>query len=107
MRRDEDEDYWVKKAMPPVESSKADVIVFDDMRKENKFAAVKARDGYTMKVSRRGWVSDVPQHESETALDDAPFDILIGARDGNLRMLLTLADSAFRALPKPSLCLNK
>jgi hypothetical protein len=103
MRRDEDEDYWVKRAMPLVDSSKADVIIFDDMRKENEFAEIKARDGYTIKVSRLGWLSDVPPHESETALNDAPFDVLVGALDGHLRMLLTLADAAFLAMARSSL----
>lgn len=99
-RRDEDAHYWVKRTMPLVDSSKADVVIIDDMRKEDEFAEVKVRGGFTMKVSRLGWVSDVPPHESETALDDAPFDAAIGARDGNLPMLLTLADAAFRAVSR-------
>jgi hypothetical protein len=101
LRRDQDEDYFVKRAMPLVDASKADVVIFDDMRKENEFEAIKVRNGYTFKVSRLGWVSDVPPHESETALDNHPFDALIGARDGNLSMLLTLADAAFRSLLPP------
>jgi hypothetical protein len=100
LRRDEDEHYWVKMAMPFIDSSKADIVFIDDMRKEDEFTEVKARNGNTVKVSRLGWVSDVPPHESETALDDAPFDVLIGARNGNLGLLLTLANSAFLAIAK-------
>jgi hypothetical protein len=36
LRRDEDEHYRVKRTMPLVDSSKADVVFIDDMRKEDE-----------------------------------------------------------------------
>ncbi len=105
-RRAQDPDYWKNKAFNVVDYSRADVIVFDDMRFENEFGEVEYRDGFTWDVERVGWKSDVPVHASELQLDGAPFYVRTGARDGNLGMLMTLADTTFRAMVGHKLSLS-
>jgi hypothetical protein len=57
-------------AFTRVDRLKAAVVVFDDLRFPNEYAAIQYRGGYCVKVSRLGWKSSVPQHISKTILDD-------------------------------------
>lgn len=78
--------------------------IISDMRFPNELQAVKDRDGLTIRVNRdidcslcfgkgcthcyEGKVENQGQHESETALDDAEFDIIIN-NNGTLDDLIT------------------
>lgn len=94
-RRAQDEDYWVKRAEEKIYASKADVIGFDDLRFVNEYDMIGRLGGLRVKISRLGWVSDVPEHVSETALDGYQFDASIAVADGRLPMLQALAAGLF------------
>jgi len=64
--------------------------IITDLRFPNELAAVKARHGITIRVNRYNTVQTLeghPQHESETALDDAEFDYTID-NDGTIEELV-------------------
>jgi hypothetical protein len=101
LRRAQDPEYWTKKAIERIQAYKADgadAVVLRDMRFKNEGAVVKELGGWTWKVSRLQWVSDVPQHISETELDDYPFDLHTGVRDGELELLKDMACDVFKRL---------
>lgn len=52
-------------------------VAIADMRFPNEAAAIKARGGITVRVTRPG-VGPANDHPSETALDDYDFDYVIG-----------------------------
>jgi hypothetical protein len=86
-RRAQDKDYWVKRGMYSAANSGADLVVFDDVRFPNEYTYIGAAGGVRVKVSRLGWKSDVPEHESETALNDHAFDVSLAVADGRLPLL--------------------
>lgn len=68
--------------------------IITDMRFPNELEAIKAKDGITIRVNRNSYPTErddikltqraetflsgnIPEHESETALDDAKFDYVI------------------------------
>jgi len=108
-RRADDDLYWVKKADAIIENARntaTDVVFFRDLRFPNEFSLMKGQGGYCVKVHRPGWVSDVPQHISETALDGVPFDIEIGVKDENLPLLKQMASQIFLGLLPPDLAIK-
>jgi hypothetical protein len=90
-RRTQDPEYWIKEARRRAIASGASVVIFDDMRFPNEYDMVGDMGGVRIKVSRLGYKSDVPEHISETALDDYPFDVRIAVRNGLLPLLKSTA----------------
>lgn len=62
--------------------------IISDMRFPNELQAVKDRDGLTIRVNRPQLIEKDFEHPSETALDDAEFDIIIN-NNGTLDDLIT------------------
>ena len=60
--------------------------IITDMRFPNELEAVKSRGGLTIRVNLIG-NEDTGDHESETALDDASFDVTINAEFGLDKLL--------------------
>ena len=92
-RRTQDSDYWVKawaKAIDPT----ADIVMTPDMRFVNEATAVKAKGGYTIRVSRLNsdgtpFVDPTrdANHRSETELDNYNFDFRITVKSGEMALL--------------------
>ena len=99
-RRAQDGLYWVKKARAIVDAAQTaevDALFFRDLRFPNEYDLIGEMGGYRIKIFRPSYVSDVPQHISEHALDDAAFDIQLGVRD-DLTLLKKLALATFQGL---------
>lgn len=97
-RRAQDPDYWVKKLFTQIYAERPAVALICDLRFPNEFARIKQVGGYTVKVVRTGFVSDVPEHHSEKALDHVPdldWDYVISVPDGRLDLLKEEAVNAF------------
>ncbi len=98
-RRAQDDMYWVKKGMDMIveaQGTGADAVIFRDLRFPNEYDMIGALGGYRVKVSRLGYDSGVPQHISETALDNNPFDFSIGVCDGHLSALQRLGVALYQ-----------
>lgn len=76
-KRDEDENYWVNKAMARIAKlTNAKIVFVTDVRFPNEADAIRKAGGVVWRVNRPSIVnSDV--HVSETALDNYPFDYSI------------------------------
>lgn len=86
-----DADVWVRVLMDTIEEQKPDVAVITDMRFPNEAQAIRRRGGLCVKVERRNangtlWIAKDrdPNHESEIALTDYPFDQTVACYDGDL-----------------------
>jgi hypothetical protein len=80
-RRAQDPEYWVKKAEQVILQDMADGVdasIWMDLRFKNEYALIGNMGGWRIKISRLGYVSNVPQHVSETELQHHPFDLHIG-----------------------------
>lgn len=102
-RRAQDPMYWVKKGIDQIRqaaASGADALLFRDLRFPNEYDFLGEEKGWRIKVMRMGWVSDVPEHISETALDHHDFDLQLGVRDGELELLQDLSILMFKRLAK-------
>jgi len=77
VRRQDDEDYWVRKWTARLAEA-GPRIVCPDMRFPNEYAAIRARGGYTLRVLRPGTQDDPANHASENSLDKYPVDCQIG-----------------------------
>lgn len=100
-RRAQDPDYWTKRAIERIlaaRASGADATFLRDLRFPNEYDLLGDLGGWRLKISRLGYVSDVPQHISETALDHHPFDAHVGVRDGELNLLRELSVDTFKRL---------
>lgn len=97
-RRAQDLNYWVKKTMSKIAKDKPQVALICDVRFPNEVDAIRAAGGYVVRVDRVGFVSDVPEHYSEKALDhftDLDWDYVVSVLDGNLLALCEGAVNAF------------
>jgi hypothetical protein len=90
-RRAANQDYWSDKGMARAAESGADLVIFDDVRFPNEYDPIGDAGGLRVKLSRLGFLSDVPEHISETALNDYPFDAQIAVANGRLPLLQALA----------------
>ncbi len=79
-RRQEDSEYWVKRAFESIPIG-TNVAIFTDVRFLNEAANIKSKGGHLIKVTRlnedgsRYVASDRPSdHPSETELDDYNYD---------------------------------
>jgi hypothetical protein len=100
-RRAQDPDYWVKKTIERIESENPEVALIRDLRFPNEFSAIQGANGYVVKVIRQGYVSTVPEHCSEKALDSVPlleWDYVISVPDSSLELLKEEAVNAFHFL---------
>jgi hypothetical protein len=88
-KRKQDTFHWVKKLRARIEADQPQVAIVKDVRHFNELFFVKAFGGWTVKVTRQGFVdlSRDPNHPSEIELDGAPFDIEITVQDGQLEQL--------------------
>jgi hypothetical protein len=108
-RRAKDPDYWVKKTMQQIAEDAPDVALICDLRFPNEAEGIRAAGGYIVRVRRMGYVSDVPQHVSETALDGygpMSWDACIDVPDGCLELLQEGAVNVFRFLQAVQLSLS-
>jgi len=97
-RRAQNDKYWVDKGEEMIRQArrdKVDALAFRDMRFENEYDLTGDHGGWRIKVSRLGWVSNVPPHISETALEGHAFDLGLGVKDGQLALLKRLSVQMF------------
>ena len=92
-RRAQDPDYWVKSWAKAVDPT-ADIVMTPDMRFINEAVAVKAKGGYTIRISRLNpdgtpYVDPTRDvnHRSETELDNHNFDFRITVKSGEMALL--------------------
>jgi len=100
-RRAQDPDYWVKKTLAQIELDNPEVALIGDLRFPNEVEGIRAAGGYVVRVDRVGYVSDVPEHISEKALDgmsEMDWDYVIKAPDGGLQVLCEEAVNALNFL---------
>lgn len=101
-RRQQDPEYWVKRAFAKVLPT-SDIVLFTDTRYQNEAQYIKSRGGYIVNVTRR--LKDGSQfidpsrpanHPSEIDLDGYAFDFYLVNSDGHLALLgeqaITLAE---------------
>lgn len=103
--REKEPNVWIRAVYAKMLDVKPRLAVITDVRFPNEQAFVKALGGKTVKVSRRNEDGSLfvdpsrpADHISETALDDAPWDIHIVARSGDTRSLNEQAWNAAKAV---------
>lgn len=95
-----DLDFSIIKQKNPNTNIKFFALV-SDLRFKNEFEWVKTTGGFTVKVER---ISDVPlelnnsDHDSENDLNDAKFDYVISAKEGELTKLKSNALEVFDSI---------
>jgi hypothetical protein len=103
--RARDENILAKATYAKMLTERPPVAVMTDVRFPNEFAFVKALGGVCVKVERR--LSDGSRfidssrpadHVSETALDDAPWDIVLANPDGHPDVFRERVLSLYRSL---------
>jgi hypothetical protein len=92
----------VRKLRERIEQEQPQIAVIPDIRFLNEFYFVKAFGGFTVKVTRLGFVdpSRDPNHVSETELDNTKFDFEITCPDGELDELRRDAKEVFDLIIK-------
>lgn len=100
LRRKQDSFYWVKRVIEKIVNDKPRVAIIHDLRYKNEYALVKALGGYTVKVTRTGFIdlSRDPKHISEVDLDTTEFDFDINVADGNIEELKNDAIVVFKTI---------
>ncbi len=101
MRRETDPDYWTNQTAKAIKASACDLAIITDMRFLNEIKLVHDLGGFTARVQRVNYVSDVPLHISETCLDvlkDEEWDYRIDA--SNLEQLKEQALKVFDSIIK-------
>lgn len=68
-RRNQDQDYWVKKTLERIKEEKPQVALITDMRFRNEAEICDTQ----IQVVRPGFSSGAPIHVSETELDTFPY----------------------------------
>lgn len=101
-RREEDENYWVKRAFDSIPTG-TDIVIFTDVRFQNEAERIKKEGGYLVDVVRlnddgtRFYANDRPSdHISETDLSGYNWDYRLTAKTGESALLaeqaITLAE---------------
>lgn len=98
--RKHDSFVWVRKVREQIERDQPQFALISDMRYKNEFLYVKAFRGYTVRVTRQGFVdlSRDPHHISEVDLDGWQFDYEISVADGQLEQLKADAEEVFKLI---------
>jgi hypothetical protein len=97
MMREEDPDYWIKKAFDRISPS-TDIVVISDVRYTNEAMYIRERGGYLLKVTRltetgHEYVdpSRPADHPSETDLNNYDFDFYFRISEGHAALTGELA----------------
>ena len=93
--------HWVRLVRNRLVEDNPQVALISDVRFKNEFYFVKALQGFTVKVSREGFVLNdgrSAQHLSEVDLDDAKFDFEINVLDGEVEQLKRDAETVFEMI---------
>lgn len=110
-RRNQDANYWVAKLEETLEREKPAIALVTDIRYPNEVSWVKSsRDNCVVRVDRLGYRSNVPEHESEHALDwmgDEDWHYILQVPDGDLPELqkdaVVVFDLIIQSLTPPDL----
>jgi hypothetical protein len=86
--------YWVVKADQYIRTRKPQIAIVPDVRFPNELEYIHAVGGESVRLERMSFVSDVPEHSSETALLGAKFTHTMQV-DNNLEDLLQTAKTLF------------
>lgn len=89
VRREEDEDYWVKlweEDLDEVDFG-GDIIVADDVRFINEAEAVKRRGGYIIRLEGNTAVTG-DTHISETEMESISPDYVVHVEKGNIKAMI-------------------
>lgn len=99
-RRKQDKFYWVKKLDSIIKKEKPQFAIVSDLRHLNEMMWTKSNKGYTIKVTRTGFVdlSRDPNHISETELDNVMFDYDITTIEGEVSQLKKDAIEVFNMI---------
>lgn len=99
-RREEDPFYWINKLRAQIAEDQPQVALVSDMRQFNELLWIKANKGYTVKVSRQGFIdlSRDPNHLTEVQLDRVEFDFDINVLEGELEELKRDACEVFQMI---------
>jgi hypothetical protein len=71
------QDFWVFQGMKEFEARPEKVIIIPDTRFPNEYKAIKDAGGYVIRIERILPVAPGDLHESETALDEYDFDLVV------------------------------
>ena len=99
--RGRDSFYWVRALRRRLEEDKPQIALLSDVRFFTELYFCKAFGGFTVKVSREGFVINdgrSSQHMSETELDGAKFDFEINVLDGEVDELKRDAVTVFEMI---------
>jgi hypothetical protein len=99
-RRASDPFYWVNKLRKRIAEEKPQIALISDMRFKNEYFWIKAFGGFTVKVTRHGYVdlSRSATHASETELEGTLFDYEITCMDGEVEQLKHDARTVFEMI---------
>ncbi len=88
-KREQDKLYWIKKLAATIKRDKPQFAIIVDLRYQNELMWVKSQKGYTVRVTREGFIdlSRDPNHVSEVDLDNSVFDYEIHVPEGNVPQL--------------------
>lgn len=89
-------DFWVQQAWKQNNVNSDSQVVFTDVRFPNEFAQIKSYYGKVFRVVKDG-VSAVNAHNSETALDNFPFDGVI-LNNGSIEDLNVQIDEMMKGM---------
>lgn len=99
-RRKRDPFYWVNRLRDRLDADKPQIAVISDLRFQNEALFVKSFGGYTVKVTRYGFVdlTRSATHQSEVDLDNYVFDFEINCMDGEVEQLRKDAITVFKMI---------
>ena len=109
VRRSQDPDYWVKRAMQQVDTLTAaspsacpDFVVFDDVRFPSEANAIRDRGGIVVRLDPYpGWTpTEADKHISEHAMDDYAYDLRFAPDYGDLHSVCDSICDFIEADPK-------
>lgn len=109
VRRSQDPDYWVKRAMGTVDKLTAaspsvypDLVVFDDVRFPSEANAIRDRGGIVVRLDPYpGWKpTEADKHISEHSLDDYAYDLRFAPAYGELHYVCDSICDFIEADPK-------
>lgn len=96
-RREQDPDYWIKRAFAKV-NKQTDILVIPDCRYKNEVKFIKAQGGYLVNVQRLNpdgtafITTDRPSdHPSETDLDGYAWDFYLKTTEGHAALTAQMA----------------